>query len=32
LQSENLVKIGIRMRPINEAIRDTMEKYAKLKK
>jgi len=29
LQSENLEKIGIKMRPIQEAIRDTMEKYSK---
>lgn len=32
LQSENLEKLGIKMRPIDEAMRDTMEKYAKLKK
>ncbi len=32
LQSENLEKFGIKMRPIDVAIRDTMEKYAKLKK
>jgi hypothetical protein len=28
LHSENLEKIGIKMRPIKEAIRDTMVKYA----
>lgn len=32
LQSENLQKFGIKMRPIKEALRDTLEKYAKLKK
>lgn len=32
LQSENLQKFDIKMRPIKEALRDTMEKYAKLKK
>jgi 3,5-epimerase/4-reductase len=31
LQSENLEKIGITMRPSDEALRDSMEKYAKLK-
>lgn len=30
LQSANLAKLGIKMRPIQEAIRDTMEKYAKM--
>ncbi|MCR4313835.1 MAG: sugar nucleotide-binding protein [Candidatus Uhrbacteria bacterium] len=28
LASENLAKVGITMRPIQEALRDTMEKYA----
>lgn len=28
LASENLAKVGITMRPIEEALRDTMEKYA----
>ena len=32
LQSENLQKFDIKMRSIKEALRDTMEKYAKLKK
>jgi len=32
LQSDNLVKIGINMRPAKEAVRATMEEYAKLKK
>jgi len=32
LHSENLEKIGIKMRPIKEAVRDTMIKYAKIKK
>ncbi len=32
LQSENLEKLGIHMRPIKEAILDTMQKYAALKK
>jgi len=32
LASENLEKVGIKMRPIEEALRDTMEKYAKAKK
>jgi len=32
LQSDNLVKIGINMRPAQEALRATMEEYAKLKK
>jgi dTDP-4-dehydrorhamnose reductase len=32
MQSENLDKLGIKMRPIKEALRDTMEKYAKNKK
>lgn len=31
LQSENLKNLGITMRPVKEAIRDTLEKYAKLK-
>lgn len=31
LQSENLEKLGIKMREVKEAMRDTMEKYAKLK-
>ncbi len=32
LQSENLKKLGITMRPVKEALRDTMKKYAELKK
>lgn len=32
LASENLAKVGITMRPIEEALRDTMEKYAYLKR
>jgi len=32
LASENLAKVGIEMREVHEAIRDTMEKYAKVKK
>lgn len=32
LASENLAKYGITMRPIKEALRDTMEKYAAAKK
>lgn len=32
LQSENLEKIGIKMRPIKEAMRDTMKKYSELVK
>lgn len=32
LQSENLRKFGIKMRPIKEALRDTMKKYAKIHK
>jgi 3,5-epimerase/4-reductase len=32
LHSENLAKIGIEMREVHEALRDTMEKYAKAKK
>lgn len=32
LASENLAKFGIEMREVHEAMRDTMEKYAKLKK
>ncbi len=32
LASENLGKIGIEMREVKQAIRDTMEKYAKAKK
>ena len=32
LQSNNLERIGIVMRPIKEALRDTMEKYAQNKK
>lgn len=31
LHSENLEKIGIKMREVHEAIRDTMEKYARAK-
>ena len=31
LHSENLEKIGIKMRPIKEALRDTMQKYKKVK-
>ncbi|MSU75485.1 MAG: NAD-dependent epimerase/dehydratase family protein [Candidatus Magasanikbacteria bacterium] len=31
LQSPNLEKLGIKMRPVHEAVRDTMEKYAKIK-
>lgn len=31
LQSENLLKLGIKMRPIQEAMRDTMERYAQNK-
>ena len=31
LQSDNLVKLGIKMRPVKEAVEDTMKKYAKLK-
>jgi 3,5-epimerase/4-reductase len=31
LASENLEKLGIHMRPIKEALRDTMEKYTKIK-
>jgi len=31
LHSDNLFKLGIRMRPIKEALRDVLEKYAKLK-
>lgn len=32
LASENLAKFGIQMREVHEAMRDTMTKYAKLKK
>ena len=32
LYSENLEKLGVKMRPIKEALRDTMIKYAKIKK
>ena len=32
LQSSNLEKLGIKMRPAQEAVRDTMKKYAKEKK
>lgn len=32
LQSHNLEKLGILMRPVQEAARETMERYAKLKK
>lgn len=32
LASENLAKLGIKMRDVHEAIRDTMEKYAEAKK
>jgi len=32
LASENLEKVGIQMRDVHVAIRDTMEKYAKVKK
>ena len=32
LASENLEKIGIQMREVHEAIRDTMRKYAQMKK
>ncbi len=32
LASENLIKVGITMRPVEEALRDTMEKYAWLKR
>ncbi|MBI4435680.1 sugar nucleotide-binding protein [Candidatus Uhrbacteria bacterium] len=32
LASENLAKVGITMRPIEEALRDTMEKYAWMKR
>lgn len=32
MQSRNLEKLGIHMRPIHEAMRDTMEKYARYKK
>lgn len=32
LSSENLGKVGIRMREVHEAMRDTMKKYAELKK
>lgn len=32
LASENLAKLGITMRPIEEALRDTMEKYAEASK
>lgn len=31
LNSENLEKLGIKMRPVKEALRDTLEKYAKIK-
>lgn len=31
LQSDNLAKLGISMRPIHEAMRATMEEYAKIK-
>ncbi len=31
LASENLAKVGITMRPLSEALRDTMEKYAWMK-
>lgn len=31
MQSSNLEKLGIKMRPISEAIRDTMKKYAEQK-
>ncbi|PJC02156.1 MAG: hypothetical protein CO073_00960 [Candidatus Komeilibacteria bacterium CG_4_9_14_0_8_um_filter_36_9] len=31
LQSNNLEKVGIKMRPVKEAVRDTLVKYAKLK-
>ena len=32
LASENLAKVGIEMREVHEAMRDVMEKYAKVKK
>jgi dTDP-4-dehydrorhamnose reductase len=32
LHSENLEKIGIHMREVHEALRDTMQKYAQMKK
>ena len=32
LSSENLSKVGIQMREVHEAMRDTMEKYTKMKK
>ena len=32
LRSDNLVKLGINMRPVHEAVRDTLKKYALLKK
>lgn len=32
LQSDNLTGLGIQMRPVKEALRDTMKKYAELKK
>ena len=32
LQSENLEKLGIKMRPVKEAVRDAMTKYAKFLK
>ena len=31
LQSDNLEKLGIKMRPVKEAVRDTLEKYARCK-
>lgn len=31
LASDNLIKAGVKMRPLKEALRDTMEKYAFLK-
>ena len=32
LASERLAELGIHMRPVKEALQDTMEKYAKAKK
>ena len=32
LSSERLKEVGIEMREVHDAMRDTMEKYAKLKK
>jgi dTDP-4-dehydrorhamnose reductase len=32
LRSDNLIKLGINMRPVHEAVRDTLKKYALLKK